>query len=87
MRVQMQLSDQFTEVQKFQGKPQADRATVISSPPASLWNVLAAFFVLFALPNQPPTSFIEVRMMLSLINSKLAETNREKAELVFTGSQ
>lgn len=35
-RVQMQLSDRFPEVQKFQGKPQTDRETVISSPPASL---------------------------------------------------
>lgn len=33
MRVQMQLSAQFPEVQKFQGKPQADGDSVISSAP------------------------------------------------------
>lgn len=51
LRVQIQLTIQFTEVQKFQAKPQADREIVISSPPASLWGVFTAFFVLFAFPN------------------------------------
>lgn len=76
----------FAGVQKFQGKPKLTRR-FSPSPPAPLWNILTAVFVLFNFPNQPPASFIEVRMMLSLINNKLVETYREKADLIFTSSQ